>query len=114
MLYKILTSQRCGWTEVLEHVNDQSSREGAPETSQHIPTRRSVFGHPLEAVQQGPVNIAAEISKQVDECPSNGYLLDSSIQVPKHFLFRQQLQLLSRFFAFPCVTVSGFGAMPAR
>lgn len=34
-----------------------------------------------EAVQLGPVDIAGEISKQVDECPSNGYLLDASIQV---------------------------------
>jgi hypothetical protein len=33
-----------------------------------------------QAVQLGPVDIAGEISKQVDECPSNGYLLDASIQ----------------------------------
>eukprot|EP00913_Durusdinium_trenchii_P033438 g31306.t1 len=34
-----------------------------------------------EALRLGPVDISGEISKQVDECPSNGYLLDSSIEV---------------------------------
>lgn len=54
------------------------------------------------------MNIAAEISKQVDECPSNGYLLDSSIQVPTRFvLFSPATAATWSTYCFPCVTVSG-------
>ena len=76
MLYKILTSQRpclIFWRE--GHVSDDTG------IAPHVPNTSN-----CEAVQQGPVNIAAEISKQVDECPSNGYLLDSSIQVRRSAL----------------------------
>ena len=76
--------------------------KGHPKHPTHPNPEICCWAPSLEAVQQGPVNIAAEISKQVDECPSNGYLLDSSIQVPKRFVlfFRQQLQLLGLLIAF--------------
>lgn len=38
-----------------------------------------------DALRRGPVDITGEISKQVDECPSNGYLLDSSVHVQCYF-----------------------------
>eukprot|EP00439_Symbiodinium_sp_Y106_P010715 s9657_g1.t1 len=34
-----------------------------------------------QAIRDGPVKISAQISDQVDECPSNGYLLDSALEV---------------------------------
>mmetsp|Transcript_16408 Transcript_16408/g.39018 ORF Transcript_16408/g.39018 Transcript_16408/m.39018 type:complete len:560 (+) Transcript_16408:119-1798(+) len=34
-----------------------------------------------QAIRDGPVRISAQISDQVDECPSNGYLLDSALEV---------------------------------
>lgn len=34
-----------------------------------------------EAVKKGPVGFHASISRQVDECASNGYLLDSMLQI---------------------------------
>ena len=33
-----------------------------------------------QAIRDGPVKISAQISDQVDECPSNGYLLDSELE----------------------------------
>lgn len=62
----------------------RSAYDGHPLTRQEIQVHALQDLDITEAVQQGPVNIAAEISKQVDECPSNGYLLDSSIQVSCH------------------------------
>ena len=72
MLYKILTSQR----PCLIFFGGKGMSKAAL-VAPHVRNTSNC----VEAVQQGPVNIAAEISKQVDECPSNGYLLDSSIQV---------------------------------
>jgi len=34
-----------------------------------------------KAMRDGPISISAQISDQVDECPSNGYLLDSELEV---------------------------------
>lgn len=62
----------------------RSAYDGHPLTRQEVQVHALQDLDITEAVQQGPVNIAAEISKQVDECPSNGYLLDSSIQVSCH------------------------------
>jgi len=62
----------------------RSAYDGHPLTRQEVQIHALQDLDITEAVQQGPVNIAAEISKQVDECPSNGYLLDSSIQVSCH------------------------------
>eukprot|EP00441_Pelagodinium_beii_P043749 CAMPEP_0197638404 /NCGR_PEP_ID=MMETSP1338-20131121/13342_1 /TAXON_ID=43686 ORGANISM="Pelagodinium beii, Strain RCC1491" /NCGR_SAMPLE_ID=MMETSP1338 /ASSEMBLY_ACC=CAM_ASM_000754 /LENGTH=542 /DNA_ID=CAMNT_0043210977 /DNA_START=147 /DNA_END=1772 /DNA_ORIENTATION=+ len=51
------------------------------------PTQEQMSYHALkdlditDLIRQGPVVFTARISRQVDECPSNGYLFDSKLEV---------------------------------